>query len=131
MFLNHVPCSNTSDNSRNSAIPAATLAHTTLTALAVGQRVNLEADVLARYVARQLELAGLTADPAAEGRLRSPEAARRPSPRGAPPRRREATRGKPRAAQRRAASADDGAGHEEPTADARLLEQLREGGFLE
>jgi riboflavin synthase len=33
-----------------------TLAHTTLTELAVGRRVNLEADVLARYVARQLEL---------------------------------------------------------------------------
>jgi riboflavin synthase len=34
-----------------------TLEHTTLGKLGVGQRVNLEADVLSRYVARQLDLA--------------------------------------------------------------------------
>ena len=39
-----------------------TLGHTTLAKLGVGQRVNLEADVLSRYVARQLELVGATRD---------------------------------------------------------------------
>jgi riboflavin synthase len=39
-----------------------TLGHTTLDKLGVGQRVNLEADVLSRYVARQLELGGVTRD---------------------------------------------------------------------
>lgn len=34
-----------------------TLGHTTLVDLAVGRRVNLEVDILARYVVRQLELA--------------------------------------------------------------------------
>lgn len=36
-----------------------TLAHTTLGEVRVGREVNLEVDVLARYVRRQLELAGL------------------------------------------------------------------------
>jgi riboflavin synthase len=42
-----------------------TLGVTTLAALAPGRRVNLEVDVLARYVARQLEIAGVT--PSVEG----------------------------------------------------------------
>jgi riboflavin synthase len=41
---------------------AHTLRHTTLGKLRAGQSVNLEADVLARYVARQLEQAGLLRD---------------------------------------------------------------------
>jgi riboflavin synthase len=36
-----------------------TLGHTTLGKLVAGQRVNLEADVLSRYVARQMELGAL------------------------------------------------------------------------
>jgi len=40
-----------------------TLAHTTLRLLAVGDGVNLEADVLSRYVARQLELGHLLPPP--------------------------------------------------------------------
>ena len=54
-----------------------TLAVTTLGALSVGDRVNLEVDVLARYVARQLEHTGIIKGDGAAGDERIMEALQR------------------------------------------------------
>jgi riboflavin synthase len=83
-----------------------TLAHTTLQELRIGQIVNLEADILARYVVRQLEITGQlgTREGLASWFAGERNSADTPA---------------------RADSSSEG-----PTTDEALLRKLREGGYV-